>query len=214
MAYEAAELGEVFESESESEAAEAKQPLRKPSSAPSYKPRPPAPTTPNYVTQTQLEAALTRSDGKVKTLTDGVSTLNARIAALSAAAKKEADQRKKSVDTTGKDVNQKLQMLALLPLLLQPTQVRTPQVVIPSFSGTDSGTDTFTIPSITVPLTDGATNTVVAHLQQADRSTLDALLPLLMVTGVGSAGGGLSLGGDGGDSSMMLLALALAVGHH
>jgi hypothetical protein len=211
MAYEAAELSEVFESESESEAAEAKQPLRKPSSAPSYKPRAPAQTTPNYVTQTQLEAALTRSDGKIKTLTDGVSTLNARIATLSAAAKKEADQRKKSVDTTGKDVNQKLQMLALLPLLLQPTQVRTPQIVIPAL--TDSGGDT--IPTFTVPLTDGANNNaVVAHLQQADRSTLDALLPLLLVTGVGSPGGGLSLGGDGGDGSMMLLALALAVGHH
>ena len=101
MPWEAAELLEGIESESESEAAEAKQPLRKPSTAPSYKPRAPAPTTPNYVTQTQLEAALTRSDGKIKTLTDGVSTLNARIGALSTAAKKEADQRKKSVDTTG-----------------------------------------------------------------------------------------------------------------
>ena len=211
MAFEAAELAELFESESESEAAEARAPLRKPSSSPSYKSRSPTPSTPSYVTQTQLEAALTRSDGKIKTLTDGVSTLNARIGVLSAAAKKEADQRKKSVDTTGKDVNQKLQMLALLPLLLQPTQVRTPQVVIPAL--TDSGGDT--IASFTVPLTDGANNNaVVGHLQQADRSTLDALLPLLLVTGTGSPGGGLSLGGDGGDSSLMLLALALSVGHH
>jgi hypothetical protein len=210
MAYEAAELAEVFESESESEAAEAKQPLRKPSSAPSYKPRQPAQTTPNYVTQTQLEAALTRSDGKIKTLTDGVSTLNARIAALSAAAKKEADQRKKSVDTTGKDVNQKLQMLALLPLLLQPTQIKSPVISIPQ-TNIAGGAGHF--PATTLQLTDQATGAIVQHLQQADRSTLDALLPLLLVTGVGSPGGGLSFGGDGSDSSMMLLALALAVGH-
>ena len=211
MAYEAAELSEVFESESESEAAEAKQPLRKPSSAPSYKPRQPAQTTPNYVTQTQLEAALTRSDGKIKTLTDGVSTLNARIAALSAAAKKEADQRKKSVDTTGKDVNQKLQMLALLPLLLQPTQIKSPVISIPQTNVVGGGGGHF--PATTLQLTDQATGALVQHLQQADRSTLDALLPLLLVTGAGSAGGGIPLGGDGSDSSMMLLALALAVGH-
>jgi hypothetical protein len=210
MPWEAAELSEGIESESEGEAAEAKQPLRKPSTAPSYKPRVPAPTTPNYVTQTQLEAALTRSDGKIKTLTDGVSTLNARIGQLSTAAKKEADQRKKSVDTTGKDVNQKLQMLALLPLLLQPTQIKTPQVSIQPGTSLPATGD----PPLVLPLIDGASGGIVKHLQQADRSTLDALLPLLLVTGVGNPGGGLSLGSDGADNSMMLLALALSVGHH
>jgi hypothetical protein len=57
-------------------------------------------------------------------------------------------------------------------------------------------------------LTDGSQDVLVP-----DKNQLDALLPLLLVTGMGGTGG-LSLGGDGSssgsDGSLMLLALMLA----
>lgn len=213
---------EGIESESESEAAtEARAPVRRPSGTPSFRPRPvPTQGTQNFVTQTQLEAALTRSDGKIKTVADGVATINARLAAVAVASKKEAEQRKKAVDTTGKDLNQKLQLLALLPLLITPKEIKSPQAVIPS--GTLLGgsvVTTGTTPGVTlssaipISLTDASGKTI-SHISEPHRGTLDALLPLLLVTGVGTPGGGLSFGGDGTDSSMMLLALALAIGNH
>jgi hypothetical protein len=204
MPYEAVEYTEgESESEGEAEAAEARQPLRRPASTPSFKPRAAPTAAPNYVTQTQLEAALARSDGKIKTLAEGVSTLNARIGVLASRAKKEADQRKKSVDSQGRDINEKLQLLALLPLIISPPSIKGPQITIPATYNTGTATS--------FQLTDGLGNPV-KHLSLPDRSTLDALLPLLLVTGVGTPGG-LSLGGDGSDNTMMLLALALAIGN-
>src|SRR5215475_14529114 len=101
-------------SELDSDAAEAdlseKAAPKRPSSQSSYKPRPSA-GTPQAVTQAQLEAALSRVDGKIKTVADGVSTISSRVNSLASAAKKEADQRKKSTDNTNKDLNSKLQML-------------------------------------------------------------------------------------------------------
>jgi len=114
--------------ESESESAEARAPVRRPSSQSSFGEA--APNAPAYVTQTQLEAALARSDGKIKVVADGVSTINARVASLGSAYKKEADERKKSVDSQSKDLNQKLQMLALLPMLVQAPSYSTPGVKI------------------------------------------------------------------------------------
>jgi hypothetical protein len=182
--------------ESESESAEARAPVRRPSSQSSFRPRP-APNAPAYVTQTQLEAALARSDGKIKVVADGVSTINARVASLGSAYKKEADERKKSVDSQSKDLNQKLQMLALLPMLVQAPSYSTPGVKI----------------GATVhPLQDASGNPITT-VSGPDNSTMDMLLPLLMVTGMGGTGG-LSLGGgdSGSDgSSMMMLALVLAM---
>lgn len=193
-AYEFIEGIEGLESESEAAEGRGRAPKR-PSSQPSFKPRP-APNAPNYVTQTQLEAALARSDSKIKTVADGVSTISARIAALGGASKKEAEERKKSVDTQSKDMNQKLQMLALLPLLVSPPSFKKPMVTV---AGTPYA------------LTDDAGN-VIKNVAGPDKSTLDALLPLLLVTGMGSPGsGGIGLGGDGSDSSMMMLALVLAM---
>jgi hypothetical protein len=184
------ELSEAFEAlegwESESESAEARRPVRRPSSAPSFRPRP-APGTPAGVTQAQLEAALARVDGKIKTVADGVSTIQARATALTAASKKEADERKKSVDTQSKDLNQKLQLMALLPML-----------VTPSSAG---------------PVTDN-NGVVIDKVLTPESNILTSLLPLLVVTGLGGAGG-VSLGGEGvsdGGSNMLLLALVLAMG--
>jgi hypothetical protein len=178
---------ELEEMDSEAEYSEKAAPKRPPSSS-SYKPRPSG-GTPPAVTQAQLEAALSRVDGKIKTVADGVSTISSRVNALAATAKKEAEARKKGVDNTNKDINQKLQMLALLPLLVQQP------------------TATLTTPLAT---TGGGTITTIATPDP--NSTLDSILPLLLVSGLGSTGssGGLSLDGSGSDGGIMLLALALA----
>src|SRR5437899_2659036 len=120
MPFSEAEYETVELFESESEAAE-RAPVRRPSSQPSFRPRP-APGAPNAVTQAQLEAALARVDGKIKTVADGVATINSRATATASLAKKEVTDRKKAEDGLGKDLNQKLQLLALLPLLLQPSK--------------------------------------------------------------------------------------------
>jgi hypothetical protein len=183
--------------ESESEAAEARTPVRRPSTQPSFRPRP-APTPPNapqnFVTQLQLEASLARSDSKIKTVADGVSTIQARVAALVAGSKREAEERKKTLDTQGKDLNQKLQMLALLPMLVKAPTIQNPK-------------DSTNQPLL---LSDGITP--IKAISAPDDSTLDALLPLLLVTGMGGTGG-LNFGADGsGDGgSMLMLALILAM---
>lgn len=192
--YEAAMEGmEGWESESEAswEAARRGGP-KKPSSQPSYKPRPqPGPSTANYVTQTQLQAALVRVDGKIKTLSDGVSTVNSRVASLAAAVKKEADERKKTTETQGKDLNQKVQLLALIPLLLTPPAVTVNDAAFVDPTGK-------AITQVVVPST----------------NSLNAVLPILLVSGLGgtggSSGGFLGLGGDGDSGLLLILALVLA----
>ena len=184
------ELSEFIEGigewESESEAAEAtrgRAAPRRPSSQPSFKPRP-APGTPQYVTQAQLEAALARSDSKINTVADGVTTISARVNAASTAARRETEERKKAVDSQGKDLNQKMQLLAMLPVLLTPK-------------------------TINVRDADGTTiDTVLAP----DDSSLNKLLPLLLVTGMGTTGGFGASGDGSGDNSMMMMALVLALG--
>jgi len=180
------ELSELFEGagewESESEAAEARGRgnVRRPSSQPSFRPRP-APSTPQYVTQTQLEAALTRSDGKIKTVADGVTQISTRLNGLAVAAKKEADERKKTLDAQNKDINQKLQLMAMLPVLTTPPSA---------------------------PVGVGGASVLIP-----DTSSLNKLLPLLLVTGLGGTGGfggSSDSSGDGG-SGMMMMALVLAL---
>ena len=189
MALEATEFDLSLEGlEAEAEAAE-RAAVRRPSSQPSFRPRPIGVSNP--VTQTQLEAALARADRKIQTVADGISTITSRLASVATLAKKETVDRKKAEDIQGKDLNQKLQMLALLPLLIQSPS-RTLGAATPLQDSTGAN-----IPAVSVP----------------DTNQLDALLPLLLVSGLGTSGpGGLSFGGDGGgsDSSLMLLALVLA----
>ena len=186
----ASEAEAFSEWDSESEAAEAasRRPIRKPSNQSSFKARP-APNAPQYVTQAQLQASLKAVDGKIGTLSSSVGTLTSRQTQLQAGLKKEAQDRKTAGDSANKDLNQKLQLLALLPVLIQPP---TQQI----FAATTSG---------------GA-NTSSFTVDAQDPSQLDSLLPLLLVSGLGGSGG-LGLGGDsssGGDSSILLLALVLA----
>jgi hypothetical protein len=188
---ELAEFMESLESESEaSEAAEAASRFRKPSTRPSFRPRPAPSTTPNYVTQVQLQASLARVDGKIGDLSKGVSAINSRVTALSASFKKETEDRKKQVDNQAKDLNQKLQMLALLPVLVTQPSVKLP-------AGNHLLGPTQDLSAVSVP----------------DTNNLDVLLPVLLVSGLGGAGGGFGLGGDsssGADNSLLLLALVLA----
>ncbi len=175
-----------WESESESaEAARGRGAPRRPSSQPSFKPRP-SPTAPQYVTQAQLEAALARSDGKIKTIADGVSTISARINATSTAARRESEERKKAIDTQGKDLNQKMQLMAMLPVLITPKTAKVLDI------------DGVTTDNVVVP----------------DDSSLNKLLPLLLVTGMGGTGGFGASGDSSGDSSnsMMMMAMVLALG--
>jgi hypothetical protein len=175
---------ESGEGESESEAMERIR-IPRPSGRPSFQRR----TPPSYVTQVQLEAALSRVDGKIKTVSDGVSTLGTRVNTLTANIKKEAEDRKKDAQSQKADLNQKVQLLALLPLLTRPP--------------------TYTIVPKAI---DGTNPTNPVTLSADSGGTLNALLPLLLVSGLGSGSGGLGLGGDGGtDNSLMLLALVLAM---
>jgi hypothetical protein len=174
-----------WESESESAEARGRGGVKKPSTQPSFKPRP-APGAPQYVTQAQLEAALARSDGKIKTVAEGVTQINARLNGLAVAARKEAEERKKTADAQNKDLNQKLQLMAMLPILSTPPSV---------------------------PVVDAAHNVLVPNVLVPDTSSLNKLLPLLLVTGMGGTGGFGGSGdssGDGGNG-MMMMAMVLAL---
>lgn len=173
--------------ESENEAAERAR-FRRPSSAPSFRPRP-APSAPVYVTQPQLEAALARVDGKIKTVTDSSAAVSARVVSLQASLKKESEERKKGLDSQTKELNQKVQLLALLPLLVKQSTA-----------------------TLRNPLLDSAGNPTISAVSVPSTNSLDTLLPLLLVSGLGGSGGGFSLGGDssGSDNSLILLALVLA----
>jgi hypothetical protein len=193
--------------DSEGELAERAAPKR-PSPQPSFKPRP-APGTPTGVTQAQLEAALSRVDSKIKTVADGVSTLNSRIASLTSATKKEIDERKKTVDNAGKDLNSKLALLAILPALTQPTYTL-PQVQIPTGTALPATTGA-PINLQYAPTTGSPSGTFDAS---ADTNTLNLLLPILAISGSGFGFGTDSSSSMGGfdNNAMMMLLLVFAIG--
>jgi hypothetical protein len=160
---------------------------RAPSIRPSFVPRTFGQQPP--VSQGQLQAALGRVDNNVKKVADVEAAINSKVSQLSAATKKETAERKKALDTQVKDLNQKLQLLALLPLLI--TQ---PSVTLAAGNNLlGPGQD---LSAVSVP----------------DTSKLDAILPLLLVSGLGGTGstGGLFGDGSGSDSGLLLLALVLA----
>lgn len=173
-----------------SEAAEAAP--RRPNLRNSFQPRTFGQQPP--VSQGQLQAALGRVDDNVKKVADVEASISSRVSSLAAAAKKETAERKKSIESQIKGLRESLTMFALFPLLIQTPTASNPQV---------GGS----------PLKDGAGNTITS-ISTPDTSTLDALLPLLLVSGLGSSGtsGGWGLGGDGSSDGggLMLLALVLA----
>ncbi|MBF2062894.1 MAG: hypothetical protein IGS39_00435 [Calothrix sp. C42_A2020_038] len=150
-----------------------------------YQPRPMS----QYVTQTQLQAALTRVSSQIKTNSDAIKTVNTRLNSVSAEQsrqaallKKEISERKKQDLNTKREIQQKLQLLILLPLLIKP-------------------------PSKAITINNETVNVLVES-----NDTLSLLLPLLLVGGLG--GDGMSLSGSGSigglDTTTLILILALS----
>jgi len=150
-----------------------------------YRSRP----TSQYVTQTQLQSALARVGGQIKTNADAIKTVNSRTTIISteqtrqaALLKKEVSDRKKQDDLIKQDVRQKMELLALLPALSRPS-------------------------AETITTSDGKQVRVLTE----SNDSLSLLLPLLLVGGLGGLGGS-GTGGSGTDSNMLLLVLALSGG--
>jgi hypothetical protein len=142
----------------------------------------------DHVTQAQLKDALDKVAAQIKTNTDAIRAVNEKTEAVAAdqakqlaAIRKEASERKKQDDAQRRDVNQKLQLLTLLPFISKP---KTQQV---------KGLDDKPV-----------------EVLAADDDAFSALLPLLLVGGLGGGGLGGSGSDSGSDSSALLLALVLS----
>ena len=130
---------------------------------------------------------MSRVGDQLKRNSSAIGTVNSRVNTVSSAEKKDNEDRRKDF----KDINQKIQLLALLPLLVRPSTATLGTAAIPS------------------PVTDAAGNPVNQVLTP-EASTLNTILPLLLISGLGGSGG-LGLGGDSGsDSGLLLMALVLA----
>jgi len=198
--YEADEaLDEMFEADEADEADEAAPPWKRRAPRPSvatgrglYRPRP----TTQYVTQAQLETALAKVGGQIRTNSSAISTLNNRVAGASAVAKKEAADRKKDTTALKNNLSQTQQMAAIMPLLTQPQHITVSETI-------DDDNGNPQIPSNTELLVNG-------------NNTTSLLLPLLLMSSVGggdsSSGGGI-FGGGGDNSTLMMLALVLGLGN-
>jgi hypothetical protein len=186
--YEALEgIESESESESESEAAERRRwsPPARATGGGLYKPRPSS----NAVSQVQLQAAMARVSDQLKKNSSAIGTVNSRVNTVSAVEKKDNEKREKDL----KGIQEKIQLLALLPLLIKPSLTL----------GVAAGN--LTPPAGTVNAA-GTQATISAD----SGNTLNALLPLLLVGGLGGSGG-LGSSSDGGMDSGTLLILALAL---
>jgi hypothetical protein len=191
-------IDEMFEADEADESDEAapRRPWTRPRVATGQNLFRPRPET-QYVTQAQLQAAMSRVGAQVRTNSTAITQLNTRVAAATATVKKETTDRKKDVTALRSNLSQTQQMSAILPLLSQPRSV------------TVTGLGADGIPDNTKVLVDGS-------------NTLALLLPMLLMAGIGggsgtdstggtSGGGGLFGGGD--NNSMMMLAMILALGN-
>jgi hypothetical protein len=141
-----------------------------------YKARP----TGNYVTQVQLNAALTRVGGQIKTAADATKAVTARVNTLGSRVDSETAARKKETTALRKDLSSG-RMMSILPLLL----TKPPALTSIKFEG------------------EAATKKV----ESAEYGAADILPIALMLMMGGMGGGGDSKGGD--DSMMMMLPLIL-----
>jgi len=154
-----------------------------------FRPRTPAASGPaQYVTQTQLQAAMARVGAQIKTNSDALKTVNSRVATLSTDITKQTAEIKKLTtketrDTSGlrRDLNSTRQMAAIMPLLSAPKSIAlTDQVG--------------NLPAGTKVVVDSGDN-------------LSLLLPLMMMGGMGGGSGG--EGGSGGGMGDMMLPMVL-----
>lgn len=151
-----------------------------------YKPRPSG----NYVTQTQLETALTRVGGQIKTNAEATQAVNNRVNGIGVRLDSEVAKRKKDHEAFRKQLQSSSQM-AILPLLLQTP----PKIAVKDAAGNP------------VVLQSGGKP---AFITTADTSS--NLLPLVLLMGMGGMGGMGGSGGDGkgsDDNNMMMLMVVL-----
>jgi hypothetical protein len=152
-----------------------------------YKSRPQTGTG-NYVTQTQLEAALTRVGGQIKTNAEATEAVNKRVNGTGVRLDEEIARRRKADEGVRKQIQSSSQM-SILPLLLQTA----PTITVKDASGQ---------PAALAAAPVGAKNTVSITASQSSTT----LLPLVLLMGMGG------LGGDGkgsDDNNMMLLMMVL-----
>lgn len=145
----------------------------------------------NAATEAMLNAAVSKLDAKIDALKRNTDTLASRVNSvaseqekLGAAYKKDSEARKKDIEGLRRDLKQTREMSALLPLISTP-------------------------PKITVPGNDGKPVEVLSGTS----NTLNTLLPMILLMSPGSGSDGSNSGGlMGGDSSLLLLAVALSAG--
>jgi hypothetical protein len=150
-----------------------------------FRPRTPSQSGPaQYVTQTQLQAAMARVGAQIKTNSDALKTVNSRVATLSSdIAKQTADIKKLSTGGTRdtralrRDLNSTRQMAAIMPLLSAPKS----QALTEAAGGLPAGTKVV--------------------IDTGDNISL--LLPLLLMGGMGGSSSGQD-GSGGGMNDMML----------
>jgi hypothetical protein len=153
---------------------------RVPSGRGLFRPRPPIGAGGgNYVTQVQLQSALTRVGAQIKTSADATKALSGRVNTISQRVDDEATARKKDVAAIKKEVSSARQM-GILPLLLTST------------------------PELTEITIAGTTSPASAKFKRQDN-----LLPLVLLMGSGGLGGsGDSKGSDDNMMMMMAVLLS------
>jgi hypothetical protein len=149
-----------------------------------YKSRPSG----NYVTQTQLEAALSRVGGQIKTNAEATEAVNKRVNTTGIRLDEEIARRKKGDEGVRKQIQSAGQM-GILPLLLQTP----PKIVVKDAAGQ---------PAALKAAPAGDKNTV--SITASDSSS--NLLPLVLLMGMGGFGGE---GKSSDDNNMMLLMIVL-----
>jgi hypothetical protein len=135
----------------------------------------------NYVTQVQLQSALTRVGSQIKVESDAIKGLSTRVNSIGS----DIVKTRRTVGAVKKEVSND-RMMSILPLLL------TKPPVLKSFTATTGTGATEKTEDVTV------TDSVFEKQ--------DNMLPLLLLMGMGGMGGG---DGKGDDNSMMLMALVL-----
>jgi hypothetical protein len=159
-----------------------------------YSPRP----TAQYVTQTQLQAALAKVGSQISTNSSAINKVGGQVSQVLGTVKKEVAERKKDASSLKNNLSQTQQMAAILPLLTQTNSLTLSAAVPVDTTGATPQIDS------------GATLPIQSN-------NMNLLLPLLLMTGIGgdgSSGGGGLFGGSGSDnSSLMMLALVMAMGN-
>ena len=161
-----------------------------------YSPRP----TAQYVTQTQLQTALAKVGSQISTNSSAINKVGGQVSQVLGTVKKEVAERKKDASSLKNNLSQTQQMAAILPLLAQTSSLTLSAPVPVDATGGSGGTPQIDS-GVTLPI---------------QSNNMNLMLPLLLMTGIGdgSSGGGGLFGGSGTDnSSLMMLALVMAMGN-